>query len=135
MRFLQAADGKPRVLRPASWQPCFFWETTCKFGMFSGNDWDIVVISDITNQHSPTKMSAKSSNMAGKHQRLRSSHVNPGDSMYDLQWDDDSAPAQLAAPFQFTAEAAEAEWLEQRTATVEKMPQGMEVEALGAEKG
>lgn len=80
-------------------------------------------------------MSAKSSNMAGKHQRLRSSHINPGDSMYDLQWDDNSAPAQLAAPFQFTAEAAEAEWLEQRTATVEKMPQRMEVEALGAEKG
>lgn len=54
MRFLQAADGKPRVLRPASWQPCLFWETTCQFGMFSGNDWDIMVISDITNQHYPT---------------------------------------------------------------------------------
>lgn len=60
--------------------------------------------------------------------RWKTQGAKTGDSMYDLQWDDDSAPAQLAAPFQFTAEAAEAEWLEQRTATVEKMPQGMEVE-------
>ena len=49
--------------------------------------------------------------------------------MYDLQWDDAAEAAPLAAPFQFTAEAAEAESLEQRTATVEKVPQGMEVEA------
>ena len=51
--------------------------------------------------------------------------------MYDLQWDD-AAPA-VAAPFHFAAEAAEAASLEQRTATVEKVPQGMEVEALGVD--
>lgn len=60
--------------------------------------------------------------------RWKTEGATTGGSMYDLQWDDAAEPAPLAAPFQFTAEAAEAESLEQRTATVEKVLQGMEVE-------
>jgi len=56
-----------------------------------------------------------------------------GDSMYDLHWDEDgadaSAPNERAkAAFQFAPSAADASSLAQRTATVEKVPETLEVE-------
>ena len=49
-----------------------------------------------------------------------------GDSMYDLHWDGDATGSTV--PFRFAASAAEAETLEQRTATVEELPESMEVQ-------
>eukprot|EP00438_Fugacium_kawagutii_P021203 Skav201600 [mRNA] locus=scaffold152:812712:816023:+ [translate_table: standard] len=63
----------------------------------------------------------------------RSVKVIPGDSMYDLQWDDDDGAGTVAAPFQFAPSVAEAESLAQRVATVEKLPETLEVEARAVE--
>ena len=52
-----------------------------------------------------------------------------GDSMYDLHWDEDAAaPNESKAAFQFAPSAADATSLAQRTATVEKVPETLEVE-------
>ena len=56
-----------------------------------------------------------------------------GDSMYDLHWDEDGADAaapneRAKAAFQFAPSAADASSLAQRTATVEKVPDTLEVE-------
>ena len=56
-----------------------------------------------------------------------------GDSMYDLHWDEDGADAaapneRAKAAFQFAPSAADASSLAQRTATVEKVPETLEVE-------
>jgi len=56
-----------------------------------------------------------------------------GDSMYDLHWDEDGADAaapneRAKAAFQFAPSAADATTLAQRTATVEKVPETLEVE-------
>ena len=53
--------------------------------------------------------------------------------MYDLHWDEDGADAaapneRAKAAFQFAPSAADASSLAQRTATVEKVPETLEVE-------
>ncbi|CAK9082578.1 Sperm-associated antigen 1 (HSD-3.8) (Infertility-related sperm protein Spag-1) [Durusdinium trenchii] len=60
--------------------------------------------------------------------KWRTQEGKPGDSMYDLQWDDDteatSKPLKCTAP----SRTAERPSLEQRTETAEQLPQTLEVE-------
>ncbi len=56
--------------------------------------------------------------------------------MYDLHWDEDAAaPNESKAAFQFAPSAADATSLAQRTATVEKTPETLEVEDGDSSQG
>ena len=56
--------------------------------------------------------------------------------MYDLHWvEDAAAPNESKAAFQFAPSAADATSLAQRTATVEKTPETLEVEDGDSSQG